>query len=91
MLSSSKIVDKSYSVLSNDDIWKGEEIHEDSKNFIENFKKINDKKTNKINREIHINNNDHLEIINQMTNKVTLDYFIKNILEFIICVFKNEG
>ena len=79
MLSSSKLVDKSYSVFSNDDIWKGDGNHEDSKNFVENFKKIIEKKTNKINIEIDINNNSNLDVINQMTNKVILKYYLKHL------------
>jgi hypothetical protein len=47
MLSSSKHVDKSYSVISNDEIWKGDKSCEDSKHFFENFKKINKKKSKK--------------------------------------------
>ena len=39
-MSTSKIVDKSNSMLSNDEIWNEDRSPDDSKNFIKNFKDI---------------------------------------------------
>jgi len=44
ILSNSKLVDKSCSMLSNDEIWNGNQSHDDSKSFIRNYNDIDEKK-----------------------------------------------
>ena len=47
MLSNSKIIDKSSSILENDEIWKGDQKPDDSNNFIINFQDLADDKKKK--------------------------------------------
>jgi hypothetical protein len=39
------MMENSISMISNEDIWKGDKSHDDSKHFIENYQSLNEKKT----------------------------------------------
>jgi hypothetical protein len=44
MISTSKVIDKSNSIISNEEIWNGDKSPDDSNNFIENFNDMKEKK-----------------------------------------------